>query len=213
VTDDVAGSRQEARSRGLKYYFNNVPCRKGHLAARQSADSWCVVCADAGRERKRRKATMDDSKAERPRRSKESYATNPAVKARQQRANAKWKSCNSDRVRDAGSRNYRENRVAVLARTSAWSKNNRARKSASWQKYQARKSRAAPSWLTAQHWQSIDAFYAAAATLTDMLPDQYEVDHIVPLHGSNVCGLHVPWNLQILTRSENASKGNRFPSA
>jgi hypothetical protein len=41
-------------------------------------------------------------------------------------------------------------------------------------------------------------------------PAGFEVDHIVPIKHDDVCGLHVPWNFQYLTKTDNESKNNYF---
>lgn len=69
---------------------------------------------------------------------------------------------------------------------------------------------AAPKWLSIDQRREIKGFYLRSAALTASTGTPHEVDHIVPLNGESVCGLHVPWNLQILTAQENAEKSNRF---
>jgi endogenous inhibitor of DNA gyrase (YacG/DUF329 family) len=62
---------------------------------------------------------------------------------------------------------------------------------------------ATPKWLTEKDKEKIRKIYAKC-------PKGYHVDHFIPLKGKNVCGLHVPNNLRIVTAHKNQSKGNRF---
>ena len=68
---------------------------------------------------------------------------------------------------------------------------------------------ATPSWLSIKQKLEIGELYYLAMELEEETGIKYHVDHIVPLQGNNVCGLHVPWNLQVIPASENLSKGNR----
>lgn len=67
-----------------------------------------------------------------------------------------------------------------------------------------------PNWADRD---AIKAIYRKCAEITKATGIDHEVDHIVPLRGKNVCGLHIHQNLQILTREENARKSNKLLEA
>lgn len=67
---------------------------------------------------------------------------------------------------------------------------------------------ATPAWLSLKQRNDIAAIYADAAIQTAQTGIPHEVDHIVPLRGKQVCGLHVAWNLRVITASENRAKSN-----
>lgn len=66
-----------------------------------------------------------------------------------------------------------------------------------------------PLWLTKDQRQEIEFIYSLARECTVIAGERYHVDHIVPICGENACGLHVPWNLQVLPADINMSKSNK----
>ena len=76
-------------------------------------------------------------------------------------------------------------------------------------KRRSAKLKATPQWLTNQHLIQIENLYWLAQDLKAVSGQDYHVDHIIPLQGKQVCGLHVPWNLQILPSEINISKSNK----
>lgn len=87
---------------------------------------------------------------------------------------------------------------------------NPARLKANKIKYEKKLSRATPIWLTDEDWAAMNAMYEEARRLTRETGIKHQVDHIYPLNGLTVSGLHVPGNLQILTQAANVSKSNRY---
>lgn len=77
-------------------------------------------------------------------------------------------------------------------------------------KRRAKKLNATPYWLTKEHFEEIEELYLCARMFKLYTGEEYHVDHIVPLQGKNVCGLHVPWNLQVIPAKENLSKSNKI---
>lgn len=70
--------------------------------------------------------------------------------------------------------------------------------------------RATPSWISEEEKRVVRRFYKAAKLLSQYSEENYHVDHVIPLRGKLVCGLHVPWNLQILEAKTNQQKSYRF---
>lgn len=71
-----------------------------------------------------------------------------------------------------------------------------------------RNKHATPKWLNKEQKQQIADTYELMRDCRTITGEHYHVDHIVPLRGDNICGLHVPWNLQVLPSDVNISKSN-----
>ena len=114
-------------------------------------------------------------------------------------------------ARNAQQAKYREaNREEIRAKGRAYQKDNRDRYAANTARYRADKIQATLAWLTDDQKVFMDVTYAMANAMTKMTGEKYVVDHIHPLHGRGFAGLHVPWNLQVITEFENLSKSNKI---
>jgi len=74
----------------------------------------------------------------------------------------------------------------------------------------ARKMSATPDWLTGTQKAHIKRTYKLAQLMSEIADQQYHVDHIIPLRGEGVCGLHVPWNLRVIPAEVNLQKSNSY---
>lgn len=97
----------------------------------------------------------------------------------------------------------KENKEKVSMCRKNWRKNNPDKVSLQALKDNAIRSLRIPKWLTKEDWEKINLFY-------NNCPEGMVVDHIIPLRGKTISGLHVLNNLQYLTKEENLIKGNKF---
>jgi hypothetical protein len=144
------------------------------------------------------------------------YAKSHPEKFRQ--SSAAWKARNQEHVKAYAEKTraakseyhrkwYAENLEDKRAKNRKWAKDNPAKHLAICAQRRAAKLSACPQWADLK---VIDEIYAEANRLTRETGIKHEVDHVIPLQGKTVCGLHVETNLQILVAAENRSKGARF---
>lgn len=75
--------------------------------------------------------------------------------------------------------------------------------------YHRYRRQATPRSLSYKHRQEMRQMYSKTKGTKRGPGKTLSVDHIIPLRGDGVCGLHVPWNLRIIPLVENQSKNNR----
>lgn len=220
-------ARADAVAHGLPRYFTGLPCANGHIAQRNTKNRECISCA-------LERSARDPNKAERTRRSSQANRGARAIaeKARYWKDVASSRSYQRDyrneniervREKEASQREkhrerkneyardrYQNDRDAVREASRKWAQNNKASVAARTARRRARKLQATPEWVDHR---AIASFYEKARQISIETGIPHEVDHIHPLQGENFCGLHVPWNLQILTKSENSRKKNRLLDA
>lgn len=109
---------------------------------------------------------------------------------------------------DAAAAYARANPEAVRANLRRWKKRNPAKVAA--EQAMSRAGAACPPWAR-DHRDEILKFYLDAERLTKATGTLHHVDHIHALNGDGFCGLHVHWNLQVLTAGDNIRKGNALP--
>lgn len=121
-----------------------------------------------------------------------------------------YREINKDKVADGKKQYAGNNKVKLAKYLKEYKKMNAGSICAINSKRRSTKKQACPPWLTKAQHEEIIAIYKQAKELEAIFFNRkFHVDHIVPLQGKDVCGLHVPWNLQILTAEENLKKGAR----
>ena len=191
-TTNLPKTRKEAQDIGAKYYFTGEPCKHGHIAPRKTKGA-CVECLKVEWQQ-----------------------------AAEKRADYFREYNKSEAGQQAKRKYYEANKENVIARAQArpdedkrrYKKTHKVNNPDMYKEMTSLRRRrfrdATPKWLTENQKMEIRLKYRLAIELSRATGERHAVDHIIPLHGESVCGLHVPWNLQVLTQKDNLAKYNRL---
>jgi 5-methylcytosine-specific restriction endonuclease McrA len=191
-TTNLPKTRAEAKATGAKYYFTGDPCKHGHIAPRKTKGA-CIECLKvewAQALETRAEYFKEYNKSEAGQKAKKGYyernkdAVAAAAQARPDEDKRRYKKnhkiANPDMYRELVSLRRRRFRDAT------------------------------PKWLSPEQRMEIRLKYRLAIELSRATGIRHAVDHEVPIQGEEVCGLHVPWNLQVITQEENLKKYNKL---
>jgi hypothetical protein len=193
-TSALPKTRKAAKIAGATHYFTGVPCSNGHLALRKVSGK-CVECVrhewqnpTPRRKESRRKYDNQEARAAARRAHYEKNKDRYIQQAKQQ----------PPEKRKEWNKNWaKRNKLYIRSKANERRKRNR---------------QAQPAWLRWSHRKEMQQLYRIAKACNEEAGRvMYAVDHIYPINSPEVCGLHVPWNLRIITREENLKKTNKMP--
>ena len=129
------------------------------------------------------------------------------TKEKKAKKDKEWYERNKEKQR-AKVREYRQNNLEVCKeRNRRYKKNNKGLINYLTSLKKKKVKQATPSWADKE---KIKQIYLISAQKTKETGIQYHVDHIIPIKGELVSGLHVPENLQVITATENLKKNNKY---
>jgi hypothetical protein len=185
-------TRKEAKEQGSTRYFTGKPCKRGHVAPRWTRNSDCEEC-----NKQRASGWHYENREVANTRRNERYYLNRD----EHLAKCKEYAEQHKEWRQEYNRTYRSLHQERLREYSrAYQKQNLWRFRAAKARYRASKNQATPFWVNQEELRKV----------YETCPEGYHVDHIVPLNGEQVCGLHVPWNLRHVPAEENLRKSNQL---
>ena len=179
-------TKKEAKSKGLKFYFTGISCKRGHIAEKYISGH-CVEC---------HKEKYDQWKNKYPEYYKERYETHFESITK---CNNNWREEHPEYMKDWYEKYPDYNKD--------WRQNNPDKNAAKSKKYATSKLQRMPIFADSK---KIEWFYSEAARLSKETNTKYVVDHIYPLQGKLISGLHVENNLQVITEEKNRKKSNKF---
>lgn len=121
-----------------------------------------------------------------------------------------WYESNKERQSARMAGYYTANRQELLAYTAEWQRNNKDLKNRSIAKRRAAQINATPAWFGELDDLAMAEAYSLRAMRSEAFGFEWHVDHVLPLQGVNVCGLHIANNIAVIPAVANLQKGNRI---
>lgn len=202
--DRLIITRKAAKAFGQKFYYTGKPCKRGHVCERWVSGCDCVECEKTRREANRERCASYKKSWQEANREKHAASSKAYYEANREKCAASvkaWQDANSEKF-TAMTKAYRKaNPEKVAARNKAWKEANPDKRASYEAMRRAAKLNATPPWLTDEQKHEMEDKYFEAQTRRG---GPWHVDHQVPLAQG---GLHVPWNLEVISAEKNTSKG------